>query len=77
MHQVLQLLHRHEATRPQLAVDKHLLYPLVRELDLVDQAARRRRCLRTSVPVVSYEPRPPVRELSHEIDDLRCADEFA
>ena len=40
--ELLEILHRHEAARLELAVDEHRLDPLVGEVDLVEEAPRAR-----------------------------------
>jgi hypothetical protein len=63
--QFLQLLHRHEAPRLQLAIDQHLLDALVGHIDLIDQAARARRPLGRGAPFVGHELRTPLRTIHH------------
>ena len=64
MYKLLQVLHRHEATRLELTIDQHLLDPLVGEIDLIRQGAGTRR-LSVGVIFAGYKPGSTLRATSH------------
>jgi hypothetical protein len=70
MHELLQVLHRHEATRLELTIDEHLLDPLVGEIDLIRQGAGTRR-FSAGVIFAGYKLGSTLRATSHRFDQRR------
>src|SRR5258705_13798690 len=71
MYKFLQILHRHETTRPELTIHEHLLDPLVGEIDLINEAAGRRGGFGACVIFACYKTRSTLRATSHGFDQQR------
>ena len=72
MYKLLQVLHRHEATRLELTIDEHLLDPLVGENDLINEAAGTRGRFGACVVFACYKTRSTLRAASHGSDQRAC-----
>ena len=72
MYELLQVLHRHEATRLELTIDEHLLDPLVGEIDLIDEAASARDSFGACVVFACYKTRSTLRATSHGFYQRAC-----